>query len=83
MEPSPDTEDIRQHLLDLLAETEETAAADSYLAYPGVMQTVVWQLGEFRERRAVETLQRLADELPGADANMVQAALKRIREGDA
>ncbi len=80
---SPDTEDIRQHLLDLLAETEETAVADSYPAYPSVMQTVVWQLGEFRERRAEETLQRLADELPGEPANLVQAALKRIREGAA
>ena len=79
--PSPDTEDIRQHLLDLLAETEETAVADSYPAYPSVMQTVVWQLGEFRERRAVETLQRLADELQGKPANLVRAALKRIREG--
>ena len=79
--PSPDTEDIRQHLLDLLAETEETAVADSYPAYPSVMQAVVWQLGEFRERRAVETLQRLADELQGKPANLVRAALKRIREG--
>ena len=81
--PSPDAEDIRQHLLDLLAETEETAAADAYPAYPSVMQTVVWQLGEFQERRAMEMLQRLADQLPDAAANMVQAAVKRIREGDA
>ena len=80
--PSPDT---RGHAGSICStgspETEVTAVADSYPAYPSVMQTVVWQLGEFRERRAVETLQRLADELQGKPANLVRAALKRIREG--
>ena len=81
--PSPDTEEIRQHLLDMLAEIDTTATADSYTAYPKVTEIVVWQLGEFPERRAVETLQRLADEKLGEFSTLVEAALKRIREGDA
>ena len=81
--PSPDSEDVRQHLLDLLAEFDRTAMADSYLAYPSVISTVIWQLGAFCERRAVESLQRLADVLPGEYTNLVQAALKRISEGEA
>lgn len=64
--PSPDTEEIRQHLLRLLAEIHMVAASDSYSALPGVAATagvaatVVWQLGEFREQRAVELLQQLS-----------------------
>ena len=81
--PSPDTEEIRQHLLDLLTDIEETAAADSYIAYPRVTHTVVRQLGEFRERRALEPLQRIADEMEGETGTVVHEALKRIREGDA
>ena len=81
--PSPDSEEIRQHLLDLLTEIDSTAAADSYIAFPRVTDIVVWQLGEFREQRAVETLQRLADEMPGESAALVLGVLKRIREGDA
>ena len=79
---SPDTEEIRQHLLDLLAEIDETAAADSYIAHPRVTHTVVWQLGELRERRALEPLQRIAEEMGGESASVAREALKRIREGD-
>jgi hypothetical protein len=55
---SPDTEDIRQHLLALLDEIEEKPSSE----YPIGIYTdeiVVWQLGEFREGRAVEALQRV------------------------
>ena len=69
---SPDTEEIRQHLLALLAEFETTTAD---------RRVVVWQLGEFREQRAVETMQRLVDELPEESAATVRQALKRIRNG--
>jgi hypothetical protein len=57
--PSPDTEEIRQHLLGLLAEMQEWPAAE----YPiGVYrdEVVIWQLGEFRESRAAEGLRRIA-----------------------
>jgi hypothetical protein len=57
--PSPDTEDIRQHLLALLRRIEEKPRSE----YPIGIYTdeiVVWQLGEFKETRAVEALRRIA-----------------------
>jgi hypothetical protein len=64
-QPSPDTEEVRRHLLDLLAAVPEQPATE----YPiGVYrdEVVVWQLGEFREFRAVPDLQRLAAFDPAA-----------------
>ena len=81
--PSPDTEDIRRHLLDLLADFEKTAIGDSYPAIPSVIHTVVWQLGKFGEKRAIKSLQRMADELQGESASFVQTALKSIWDADA
>ena len=55
---SPDNEDVRDHLLKLLAEisevTEEEYPIGSYTE-----DLVVWQLGEFREERAVPDLKRI------------------------
>jgi hypothetical protein len=62
---SPDTETIRQHLLDLLAQMKPEPRTE----YPiGVYtdETVVLQLGEFREERAVEGLRRVAAFDPAA-----------------
>lgn len=64
-QPSPDTEAIRLHLLDLLARIEEQPASE----YPiGIYcdEVVVWQLGEFREARALEALDRIANFDPEA-----------------
>jgi hypothetical protein len=58
-QPSPDTLEIREHLLALLREITEKPATE----YPiGVYadELVVWQLGEFRERRGVAELERIA-----------------------
>ena len=82
LKPSPDTEDIRRHLLDLLDKFEETEAGDAYPAHPSVMDIVIWQLGEFRERRAVEPLQRMEKGLEGRQAEIIRAAIEWI-EGDA
>ena len=57
--PSPDTEEIRQHLLTLLAQIDEQPGSE----YPiGIYadDVVVWQLGEFKEARAVERLRQVA-----------------------
>ena len=57
--PSPDTEEIRQHLLTLLDQMGEEPISE----YPiGIYadELVVWQLGELREQRAVQRLQRIA-----------------------
>ena len=61
--PSPDSEEIRRHLLILLDQMEEQPESE----YPiGIYadELVVWQLGEFRESRAVERLQRIASFQP-------------------
>jgi len=66
-EPSPDTEEIRQHLLTLLDGMREKPHSE----YPMGVHTdevVVWQLGEFRELRAVEPLRRIAAFNPAAAA---------------
>jgi hypothetical protein len=58
-QPSPDTEEVRQHLLQLLPEMGQQPASE----YPiGIYtdEVVVWQLGEFREPRAVDELRRIA-----------------------
>lgn len=65
--PSPDTEEVRQHLLALLSAMEEQPAHE----YPPGMyldEVVVWQLGEFREPRAIDGLRRIAGFDPSAAA---------------
>ncbi len=87
--PSPDTEEIRQHLLDRLAVFEMVAATDSApefqqttFAFIAEARIVIWQLGEFRETRAAESLQRLTDTLPEGLASATEEALTKIRNGD-
>ena len=56
---SPDTAEVRQHLLSLLAGMEHQPGFE----YPiGIYtdEVVVWQLGELREPRAVEGLRHIA-----------------------
>ena len=56
---SPDTPEVRQHLLALLEGIQAKPSSE----YPmGIYtdETVVWQLGEFREIAAVAGLQRIA-----------------------
>jgi hypothetical protein len=58
-EQSADTEEIRLHLLDIVRRIEQEAAEE----YPiGLYndELVVWQLGEFREFRALADLQRIS-----------------------
>ena len=61
--PSPDSEAIRQHLLTILDQLEEEPTSE----YPIGMyadELVVWQLGEFRESRAIRQLQRIVSFRP-------------------
>lgn len=56
---SPDTEQVREHLLGLLAAMKEEPASEYPIgAYRD--EVVVWQLGEFRDARAIPELERLA-----------------------
>ena len=93
-QPSPDTEEIRQHLLSLLGRIEERPRSE----YPiGVFtdEAVVWQLGEFKEARAVEALRRVVSFDPNsAEAGpfgrtrhslvqLAEEALTKIQDGSA
>ena len=75
--PSPDTEEVRQHLLKLLGGMEEQPHSE----YPiGVYadEVVVWQLGEFRESRAVDRLRQIASFQPDSTET---GPFGRTREG--
>ena len=75
--PSPDTEEIRQHLLLLLDKMEEQPSSE----YPiGIYtdEVVVWQLGEFRETRALKRLKQIALFRPDFEE---KGPFRRTREG--
>ena len=64
-QPSLDTEEVRHHLLDLLAEIIEQPNSE----YPiGIYldRVVICQLGDLRESRAIEGLKRIASFNPDA-----------------
>ncbi len=58
-QPSPDSEEIRLHLIELLR-TTAAVAVDEYPLGRSLTEVVVWQLGEFREARAISDLRRIA-----------------------
>jgi len=62
---SPDTEEIRTHLLDLLSGIQEQPKEE----YPiGIRrdEVIVWQLGQLREQRAIRDLEGIANFDPRA-----------------
>jgi hypothetical protein len=65
-QPSPDTEEIRQYLLNLLNEIKQQISrvdqsGVSGLLGLGIDEIVIWQLGEFKEIRARSGLQEIAN----------------------
>ena len=54
--PSPDTEEVRQHLLSLLDSIFEHMLDDQYPIGNRLEDVVVWELREFREQRALRGL---------------------------
>jgi len=57
--PAPHTEEVKRHLLELLAMIQEQPTSEYPIgAYRD--EVVVWQLGEFCEPRATEDLRRIA-----------------------
>ena len=80
--PSPDNEEVRQHLLALLDSIFEHMLDDEYPIGNPLGAMIVWQLGEFRERRAVERLTELSEDRLGRLAEAVNDALAKIRESD-
>ena len=81
-ERSPDSEDIRQHLLNLLGSIAEHISKDWYPIGIRLGETIVWQLGEFGEQRAVEGLERIREHGEGPLADAASEALAKIRGHD-
>ena len=79
-QPSPDTEEIRQHLLDLLSELFAHIPADRYPIGTTLATAIMRQLGEFRDRRAVRDLQWVSDNCPDFLAEPAREALEQIQE---
>ena len=86
---SPDTEEVRKHLLELLALLEERPAQNeffpplsAYFPTITVATTVVWQLGEFREARAMPRLMRILTHHEGGIVEYARKALAKIRQED-
>ena len=71
-QPSPDTEEARGHLLELVRSIQEHPAGTAS------DEMVVWQLGEFRERRAADELRRIAAFSPEASADRVDRTRERL-----
>jgi hypothetical protein len=64
---SPDTQAIRNRLLELLEAIDEEPVVE----YPSGVPTdevIVWQLGEFREKRAIHGLRRILGFNPSASS---------------
>ena len=80
--PSPDTEPIRLHLLQLLKElfaSEEKPAVHRSLRYEFLGTAIVEQLTEFREPRAIPPLKRIA-KMDSALAQTARQALLELEE---
>ena len=77
--PSPDSEEIRQHLLEILEELAEHASADSYPIGHALEEVVIWQLGEFREKRAEDHISRISKNPESHPKDVAREALAQIR----
>ena len=77
--PSPDTEAVRLHLLEMLGEVFSHVAVDGYPIGPPLAATIMWQLGQFREERAVQRLRWIRDNCPAFLAEPAREALQQIR----
>ncbi|MDE2890701.1 MAG: hypothetical protein OXR72_21075 [Gemmatimonadota bacterium] len=72
--PSPDSEEIRQHLLNLLNGIFEHMSRDRYPIGAGLGETIIRQLGEFREERSVRYLEWIRENLEDSLDFMAVAA---------
>lgn len=77
--PSPDSEEIRQHLLEMLEELTEQASEGRYPIGPSLAEVVIWQLGEFREKRAEDLIFWISEDLEGRLRGVASEALAQIQ----
>lgn len=78
-QPSPDRDEIRQHLLDLLELISRWAVEFGYPLGHSLGQIVALQLGDLMQQRATEALDRLVENGPGYLAVGALEALARIQ----
>ena len=76
--PSPDSEEIRQHLLELLEDFFAHVFKFRYPIGPDVGEVVIRQLGEFRERRAEEDIRWISENVPDPWGEAARTALSQI-----
>ena len=79
--PSPDSEEIRRHLLDLLDEFFEHASTDRYPIGDSLSEVILRQIGEFKERRATDRLEWISRNGPDHWVEPARAALAQIQGG--
>ena len=79
-QPSPDTEDVRQHLLDIVRAPEERTDGYPFFS-PSPHIRAIEQLVELGDERVVEALEDLAqrDEVKEARADLLEL-IKTVRE---
>ena len=80
--PSPDSEEIRQHLLELLENFFEHVSKSRYPIGPDVGEAVIRQLGEFREPRADKHIRWISENCPDPWADAARTAASQIARED-
>ena len=80
--PSPDSEEIRQHLLELLDGFSANIAKDYYPIGMGLVEVVIRQLGEFREKRAERRIRWISENSSEPWKSAALESLSRIVEAD-
>ena len=78
--PSPDSEEIRRHLLELLENFFEHVVKDRYPIGESLSQVIIRQLAEFQEQRAVKHLQWISRNGPDRWAEQARTALAQMRD---
>ena len=78
---SPDSEEIRQHLLELLDDFMNIAR-DRYPIGMGLGEVVIRQLGEFREMRAERRIRWISENLPNPWKSAALTSLSLISQAD-
>ena len=77
--PSPDSEEIRQHLLEMLEDLAGHSSEDTYPIGPSLAEVVIQQIGEFREERAEDHIRWISENIEGHLGQVASEALAQIQ----
>ena len=78
--PSPDSDEIRLHLLALLGNFFEHVFKGRYPIGQSLSRVIIWQLGQFREHRAAKHIEWISKNVPDDHADAARKALAQIRD---